>query len=374
MSKPIKVAHLTSAHPDGDVRIFHKECVTLAKAGYNVSMILPGTTTRNEKGVHIISFPSVPGSRLLRAIRTVNAVFAEALKINADIYHLHDPELLRIAIKLKRKGKIVIYDAHEDLPRQVLAKSYIPKFLRKTISRWVEKYENRKVSGIDGVVAATPFIRDRFLKINKNSVDINNYPILEELDSPVDFNLKSANEICYVGNITVVRGVKEIVQSLPGTKARLLLAGKFEDSELKANIEREPGWKQVEYFGFVDRQQVKDVYRRARAGLVTLYPIINYLDALPVKMFEYMAAGIPVIASDFPLWKQIIEDNNCGLCVSPKDPKALAAAINALLNDEQNCIRLGHNGKQAVRNKFNWTIESEKLIAFYQGLIKKNRA
>ncbi|MBK6951734.1 MAG: glycosyltransferase [Crocinitomicaceae bacterium] len=140
----IKIAHLTSAHQDGDVRIFHKECVSLAKAGYDVSMIIPNTASRVEKGVNIISFQIKKGSRMFRAIKAVNRVYKEALKLNAHVYHLHDPELLRIALKLKRKGKIVIYDAHEDLPRQVLSKSYIPKIFRSLISFFLRNMKTQE--------------------------------------------------------------------------------------------------------------------------------------------------------------------------------------------------------------------------------------
>jgi glycosyltransferase involved in cell wall biosynthesis len=368
---PIKIAHLSSAHPDGDVRIFHKQCVSLAKSGFDVSLIIPNTTARTESGVKIISFELKTKTRFGRIIRTVNKVYEEALKLNAHVYQIHDPELLRIAVKLKRKGKIVIYDAHEDLPRQVLAKSYIPKLFRRLVSRLVERYENSKASKLTGVIAATPFIRDRFLKINTNTVDINNYPILEELLMEVDYSQKPKNEICYVGNITVVRGVLQIVQSLPETKAKLILAGKFDSDQLKQRMQNEVGWKQVEFLGFVNRDQVRDVYKHARIGLVTLHPIVNYLDSLPVKMFEYLAAGIPVIASDFPLWKKIIDDAQCGICADPLNPKEIASALNELLNDETRANLLGQNGKAAVRQKFNWTAESEKLVGFYKRLTKE---
>jgi len=369
MSRLISLAHLSSAHKDGDVRIFHKECVSLAEAGYNVHLVIPNTQSRIEKGVHIVSFNFKTKFRILRAYITVNKVYREALKINADVYHLHDPELLRIAPKLKKLGKKVIYDAHEDLPRQILSKNYIPLFFRKTISKRAEKFENKIAKQLDAIVTATPFIHDRFVKINKNTTAINNYPILKEMIIDIAYHSKPKNEICYVGGITLVRGVKELVQSLPNTNAQLILAGNFENDSIKKQLENESGWKQVKYMGFVSRSEVIEIYKKSRVGLVTLHPIINYLDALPVKMFEYMAAGIPVICSDFPLWKKIVEDNNCGLCTDPKNPESIAQCINQLLSDEEFSQKLGQNGKTAIIEKYNWDVEAKKLILLYQQLV-----
>jgi len=366
MSNSIKIVHLTSVHKDGDVRIFHKQCVSLADAGYDVTLVIPNTLSRIENGVSIRSFIEQKRSRFFRIFRTGKKIYKEALLVNGSIYHLHDPELLRLAKKLKRQGKIVIYDAHEDLPRQVLAKNYIPKFLRKIISKMVERYENKAVAKLDGVIAATPHIRDRFLKVQKNTLDVNNFPILDELVFDVDNSQKDENEICYVGGVEVVRGIVGLVDALPQTKSKLILAGTIYGEGLKSKLENAPGWQQVEYLGFVSRKEVANIYRRSRIGIVTLHPLINYLDSLPVKMFEYMAAGIPVIASDFPLWNKILTENKCGLCVNPFDKDSIAKAINELLANPEKAKQLGQNGKKAVLEKFNWNIEKKKLIEFYE--------
>lgn len=369
MSKQIKIVHISSAHRDGDVRIFHKECVSLANAGYDVTMVIPNTKSRLEKGVNIVSVEVEKSSRFWRAFHTVNLVYKVALALDGTIYHLHDPELLRIAKKLKRKGKIVIYDAHEDLPRQVLAKSYVPKLLRKTLSTFLERYENSKVRKVDGVIAATPFIRDRFLKINTNTIDINNFPILQEFvlaNGQSDFKERV---ICYIGSISEVRGVYELVQALPEANCKLILAGAFDNESFKQKVENSEGWKHVQYLGYVDRKKVSEILSESSVGIVTLYPAINYLDALPVKMFEYMAAGIPVLASDFPLWKKIIVDTGCGLCVNPLSSKEIAKGISEIMSNHSLMISMSEKGKSAVREKYNWDVEKEKLINFYAHLI-----
>ncbi len=371
MSNSIKIAHLTSAHQDGDVRIFHKECVSLAKAGYDVSMIIPNTTSRLEKGVNVISFQIKKGSRFFRAYKVVNQVYKQALKLNAQVYHLHDPELLRIALKLKRKGKIVIYDAHEDLPRQVLSKSYIPKIFRSIISFFLERYENARAKKLDGIVCATPFIRDRFKKINSNSLDINNYPILQGLSDSERMPDPKNRTICYAGSIAKVRGVLELVNSLPLANCHLVLAGNFSDLKFKAELENSPGWRFVDYRGFLNRQEIGEMYRTAHVGIVTLHPIINYLDSLPVKMFEYMAAGLPVLASDFPLWKSIIHESGAGVCVNPLSSEDISKELVKLLENVELTSQMSINGRRAVREKFNWNIEEAKLLNFYSTTLKQ---
>jgi len=363
--KIVKVVHLTSAHQDGDVRIFHKECVSLAQAGFEVYHLIPNTKSRIEKGVHIVSFDFPVTSRFKRMFFLVKEIYKKALALNADIYHLHDPELLRIAMKLKKKGKKVIYDSHEDLPRDILSKQYIPTFLRKFICKRVEKFENRIASRIDGVVTATPFIRDRFLKIQKNTVDINNYPVLETEVPYLKYEEKTVNAICYIGTLNADRGVREIVQAAELANCKLFLGGDFRQAGFKEELQKLEGWKRVEELGFLNREQVLDVYNKSKLGLVTLHPLINFMDALPVKMFEYMAAGIPVIASNFPYWKNIVEIGECGLCVDPKSPQEIANAIKFILENPDKAKVMSENGKRLVKEVSNWDIEKKKLVEFY---------
>ncbi|MDF1672104.1 MAG: glycosyltransferase family 4 protein [Vicingaceae bacterium] len=370
MVKTTKICHLTSAHPDGDLRIFYKECVSLAKAGFEVSLVIPNTNSRIENKVNIVSFESNYITRKERMTKAVNDVLKHALIVNADIYHIHDPELLKIVKHLKKKGKKVIYDAHEDLPRQMLSKHWISKPLRKILSVFMEIYENNIAKKCDGVITATPFIKDRFIKVNPNTTDINNFPIIEELLIDYDYSKKTDDYICYVGGITKTRGIIELVTSISDLDCKLLLAGKFLEENLREETSKLGGWEKVEEQGFLNRNEVKELYKKSKIGIVTLHPTVNYLDSLPVKMFEYMAAGIPVIASNFPLWKSIIETNNCGLCVDPLDSKATSIAINNLLNNPDLSKEMGENGKTLVQQKYNWKNEEIKLIDFYKRIIE----
>jgi len=363
------VAHLTSAHPRYDTRIFVKECRSLAEAGYAVTLVVAdGLGDEVKDGVRIVD-AGKPKSRRDRMLGATRRVLEKALALDGALYHLHDPELLPIGLKLKKKGKKVIFDAHEDLPLQVRNKTYLHPWVRRTAAIAVRYFEAYACRRFDAVVGATPFIRDKFLAINAVTVDINNYPVIEELQNSVDYDTREA-AVCYVGYITAVRGIREIVRAVgkvPG--CRLLLAGAFQESAVEAEVRGYPEWERVDFLGFLDRDGIAGVLRRARAGLVTLHPVPNYLDALPVKMFEYMAAGVPVIASDFPLWRTIVEDAVCGVCVDPRDPEAIAGAIRQLLDETEASRAMGANGVRAVSDTYNWRRESQKLLALYAGVL-----
>ena len=366
--KSIKVCHMTSAHASTDIRIFHKECVTLANAGFEVSLVVSNTKEEVLDGVQIISATVNQSGRISRMLKTAKAVYKKALSLDADIYHFHDPELLRFALRLKRKGKTVIYDAHEDVPRQILGKHWIPNLFRKMISSSFELYENSIAKKLSFIVVSTPTIEQRFTKINPQSAAICNYPILQE-NVEIPYWESRKNEICYVGGITVIRGVKEIVESISKVhNVKLHLAGLYSPESLKLELMQLDGWNKVNDYGYVGRSKIVEILNQSKVGMVTLYPQVNYLDSLPIKMFEYMLAGLPVIASNFPLWKEIIDSSNCGLTIDPKNPSEIANAIQYLLENDEIAEQMGKNGRKAILEKYNWEAEGLKLIEIYNKL------
>ena len=366
----IKIVHLTSVHPRFDTRIYYKMCVSAAHRGCDVSLVVAdGCSNQIINGISIRDVGS-SATRLSRILYAPSRIFAQAVAVKADIYHLHDPELIPIGIKLKRLGFRVIFDSHEDVPKQLLAKSYLPAPFLVLLSSAYSVYETWACARLDAVMAATPGICEKFLHVNANTVNINNFPRLDELPASTSWHSKR-QEVCYVGGISKIRGIEQMCAAMAkvSTNVQLNLAGKIRHS-LASRLQESAGWQRVNPLGFLDRIGVRDVLQRSVAGLVVLQPAPNYLDSLPVKMFEYMAAGIPVIASDFPLWRQIITRHSCGLLVDPLDPCSIAEAIDFLIINPDQAELMGRNGRHAVEQFYNWRNEEDKLMSLYELLIK----
>jgi glycosyltransferase involved in cell wall biosynthesis len=361
-----KIIHLTSAHPRNDIRIFIKQCRTLAAHGYDVTLVVAdGKGNAHTDGVAIVDVGRLPG-RLNRIVRTTRRVLDQAIAIDGDIYQFHDPELMPVGLKLKRRGKTVIFDSHEDTARQLTGKPYFDPVSRRVLPALFSAYERFACARFDGIITATPFIRDLFLKINPITIDINNFPIIGEFDDVLPWAMKR-NQVCYVGAISGIRGIRQMTEActLLQSGARLHLAGQFFDPAAEAQVRAHPGWQRVVDLGVLDRAGVRSVLSASVAGLVTLLPSPNHIDSLPTKMFEYMSSGIPVIASNFPLWREIIEGNRCGICVEPLDPAAIAAAIDYLMAHPDIARSMGERGRRAVLDKYNWGVEASRLTDFY---------
>lgn len=365
-----KIAHLSSVHKDRDVRIFLKECVSLSEAGYDTHLIIPNVESRTEEGVTIHSFKHQPKSRLGRMWDTVNKVYKMAVELDAAVYHIHDPELLRIAKKLAKRGKKVVYDSHEDLPRAIMSKHYIPLSLRKIVSKRIELYEDKIVSKLAGVITATPFINERFIRVNPNSLNVNNFPLRSEIDFQQEEGERE-QEVCYIGGITKIRGVKEMINAVGKAKVPFHMAGAWTDA-LRLEMRQEDGWEFVNELGFISREEANSLKASCMAGILTFLPEPNHINAQPNKMFEYMASGLPIIASNFPLWKEIIEKNNTGICVDPSSSDDIANAITYIKEHPEEAKVMGENGHRLVMEKFNWDIEKLKLIEFYNKLTSDN--
>ena len=341
------------------------------KHGYNATLVVAdGKGDEFKNGIEIFDVGKFK-SRLDRMRSAPNRVFTKASAFKADLYHLHDPELIPIGLRLKRMGYKVVFDSHEDAPKQMLGKPYLNKGILWMLSKCLAVYESWACAKFDGILAATPFIRDKFLRVNPQTLDINNFPLLKELGNASSWAEKR-RQVCYIGGITKIRGIEEMCEAMSLLKSdvRLNLCGVFSGASLESQVKSLPGWKRVVALGFLDREQVREVSSRSMAGLVALHPVVNHIDALPTKMFEYMGAGIPVIASDFPLWREIIGGNNCGLLVNPLDPAAIAKAIDYLVENPREAQRMGENGRRAVKERYNWESEEKKLLSFYDKILQ----
>ena len=252
----MKICHLTSVHTQEDIRIFHKECVTLAKAGYDTYQVSCGSCYQ-KNGVHLIGVGEAEKKRLKRVCVFAKKVYRKAKVLDADIYHLHDPELLPYGLKLKKAGKTVFFDSHEDIPAQIMDKTWIPILFRRIISKLYVKYETHAVKRLDAVVAATPYIAGKFEARAPKVITVNNYPKLDDIvyhESPL-----SGREsiVCYAGGISDARGEGIMIKAMKEVEGELLLAGDHEKL-CTGN---------VRYLGKLDREGVNQLYAKAVVGL-----------------------------------------------------------------------------------------------------------
>jgi glycosyltransferase involved in cell wall biosynthesis len=290
------------------------------------------------------------------------------------VYHFHDPELIPLGLLLTARGKNVVYDIHEDVPADILHKNYIPRCMRRPLTWSMRKLEDAACRRFAGLIAATPTIAKRFYSINPNTVVVHNFPILDEIAPTVDLPWNERPPaVAYIGSISERRGIREILKALAllpsDNLAQMMLAGPFSPEELRTELMRLPGWARVKYLRVLDRPSVANLLSRVRLGLLVLRPEPNFWNAMPIKLFEYMAAGIPVIASDFPLWRQIIGEARCGLLVDPQDPQAIARAMEYLLSHDAEAQAMGRRGRQAACELYNWNSEERVLLKFYSELL-----
>jgi len=239
----------------------------------------------------------------------------------------------------------------------------------------VRKLEGAACRHFSGLIAATPTIAERFYPINPNTVVVHNFPMLDEIAPTVALPWSERlSEVAYIGSISERRGIREILQALAlvpsDCPVQMMLAGSFSPEGLRTELAGLAGWSRVQYMGVLNRPAVANLLSRVRLGLVVLQPEPNFLNAKPIKLFEYMAAGIPVIASDFPLWRRIIGEAGCGLLVDPQDPLAIARAIEHLLTHDAEAEAMGQRGRQAACKLYNWESEERVLLKFYSELLE----
>jgi len=376
MNKPLKVIHMTSVHSALDGRIFHKECRSLARAGFQVTIVGPVPHSEDMVSDHVyIKSIHQETARLARMTRTVWRVYREARKQQADVYHFHDPELIPAGLLLRAAGKEVIYDIHEDVPKDILSKNYLPAWSRWAIAWLMERVESAATRHFSGLVTVTPSIASRFQAMGRRTVIVHNYPYETEIVSPQEECPWAQRHaaVAYIGLINIERGIREMVEAmdlLPDSlRATLELAGRpGPESLCSGELTRLPGWRRVRFHGLLDQSDTFRLLRKVRAGLVLFHPEPNHVEAMPQKLFEYMGAAIPVIASDFPLWRRFLGDTRCGILVDPRDPRAIARAIESVLTHPKEAEEMGRRGQRAVVERYNWDIEAKKLVEFYAGL------
>ena len=369
----MKVCHMTSAHGMEDVRIFHKECVSLAKAGYEVYLVERGESY-DKNSVHIVGIGDIPQSRRKRMTVGTKKVYEAALALDADVYHFHDPELLPYGLKLKRKGKKVIFDSHEKYSEQLKRKPYLPEWCTRMIAMGYTVYERYVLKQIDGLIF--PCLKDGqhpFEGMCAHITTVNNVPKLEELYDRYDPTLsKYEQSIVHIGGLTYSRGITHMVKAAGKSDSTAYLGGVFSPESYAAELEALPEFSHVQYLGFLNRKEVLDTLQRCQIGMATLLNIgqYNQYDNLATKVYEYMSLGLPVVLTRAPYNEKMIEQYRFGICVDPTNVDEIAAAIRYLLDHPDEARQMGENGRRAIKEEFNWGVEEKKLLALYEDILK----
>lgn len=373
----MKIVHVGYAHRPDDIRIFQKECTSLAKYGHQVIYV---TSDMKKDSVNISdSVVEVITVKLQKTNRKLPfLLYCEDLKkiltpLDADVYHFHEVVLLSVLLYMRRQGKHVIYDMHEDSPRDMYPSmcKRRGKLLGNLLTKIIEIYENYCIKKADYVVTATPHIEQRCKKLTTSVSCIANFPIIHNKK----INERPFNErdriVCYTGGISETNGIFNIIDAMQQVNGSLYLAGVL-SKEIKNRLMKYDSWGKVCELGYINRDKIQKILQKSMVGLVVYLPAGNTVEALPNKLFEYMEAGLPVIASDFPLWKRIVKENQCGICVNPDKPDEIADAINRIFENPKLAEEMGRNGKNAIREKYNWQTEEKRLLRVYAYISRKS--
>lgn len=364
-----KIVQLSSIHKANDIRIFHKECRSLAAAGYDVVLIARAEREEVIDGVAIRPVRQAATNRLVRMTRTVFEVFRMAREERGDACHFHSIEFIPAGIVLKLLGNRVVWDVHEDFPKMILSKEYLPVPLRAPIARLTGIAERLGSWCFDGIVAATPSIAERFPA--DKTIVIHNYAMADEFAPGAGVAYDDRDmQVTYIGGLTEERGLFEMIDAVEIVNrtrpVTLVLGGPYQPESLRAEAAKRPGWKHVEDLGWLNRDEVAAVMGSSRAGLLIFLPVPNHFDSNPNKLFEYMAAGLPMITSNFPSWRQFVTDIGNGLMIDPESPEAIAEGILWMLEHPQEAAEMGLRGRSAFEERFTWEREADRLAEFYR--------
>lgn len=372
------IAHVTSVHSWNDTRIYLKMARSLARAGVATHLVAIDRNAAEDRTfdsdgvtVHLLAGMGIHGRRQ-RMLRGGPLVMDRLEGISPDLVHFHDPELIPIALLRSGRHRF-IYDAHENVPELVYSRDWLPEWLRAPLKVALGAMEAFACARFDGVIGATPTIAGRFTAAK--STCIQNLPIPGELSSPdgvpMDWQVRPMRGI-YVGGISELRGILPLIDALD--KCPLIegfdLVGTFDSQDLKNRAISSPGWKKVTYHGQLGRMDVARLLNSARFGAVTFLPAPNHVDAQPNKLFEYLSSGLPVLASHFPLWRQILGPRLASY-VDPSDASSVATGMTHLLSATLDEQRARSNlAQQRIAEELNWDREFERLLAFYNSLLK----
>ena len=369
------ICHISTVHSVNDSRIFYKECQTLVKNNFEVNLVINAERSGLMEGVNVIALPPAK-NRISRVFFLSFKAFFKAWKTHASIYHFHDPELIFIGFLFKILGKKVIYDVHEDLREDILLKRWLGgRFITKFFSHASSFAEKLADYFFDAIVAATPKISAHFSP--RKTITLRNFVMLSNFSkAKVNENKKISKNhkkiLIYIGSLAEIRGIKEIICSMAEVdiETELWLIGRWENEQFRRECEALPEFKRVKYVGYINHNKIPSYLRLADVGLVTLHPTTTFIESYPIKVFEYMSSALPVIMSDFLLWKELFKD--AAIFVDPLNVKDIANKIQYILSQDEIRKNIALKGENLVLTKYNWEMESKKLIHLYDLLLKSS--
>jgi len=361
-----KVAHLTTVHPKNDNRIFYKECRTLKESGFDILLVVAGEEDEIIDGIQIVGFKK-HNSRLRRIFKTsFFDLIKVCKKLDADIYHFHDPEILFAGLYLKLIGKKVIYDIHENNPAAIMSKSYIKSlFYKKIIASIFNVVEQIASKYFDALVTARPDISKRFN--HENLITLRNFPILPDLSKLEHLDMKKEKPIViFIGGMTNLRGINQLIDAFEELDDyELCLLGPIVEEKLKHRINA--GCKNVVYKGVVEAYDVFSYIYKADIGIITFLEAPNHVETLATKPFEYMACGKPMIMSNFKYWKDTFKESS--YYVDPNSVDDIRTTIIDLISNKENMKNMSEQNLYLSKNEYNWEKESQKLLELYKKII-----
>ena len=367
------ICHISTVHPRTDTRIFLKYCKTSGSNYGQCSFIVAdGKGSLRDGNVDIIDLGK-SRTPLRRIFSGFFKVIKNALKIRANVFHIHDPELIFAGIFLRMLKKIVVMDIHEDAPAQLKDKHYLNSALKSTLSVSLKLTEIATFRFFSGLIAATPHLKGIYSAYNRNVIGIYNYLLISELQTDdIPRDQSPTRRICFVGGIEEKRGIRQLIEALPLVRPRveLILGGNFPDQSFYQSLTETEGWGFVDFRGYLTRDQMTEVFQESSIGVVTFLPAENHNNSLPNKIFEYMGAGLPVLASNFDSWANLIEGKGLGCCVDPTDQKLIAGKIESMLSDGENLKHIGRVGTKMVKETYNWDSQLQSLFEFYSSLAR----
>jgi len=379
-----KVAILSSVHLAMDNRVFYREARTLARAGYDVTLIAVHDRDEEIDGVRIRALPRVPRSRRPLLWRRLTQM---ALESKADVYQIHDPELLLVTPYLRRKsGRPTIYDIHEANADFIAVKDYLPGFIRLPLSAAFRRLEPILARGEDGLIFADDSIAADFESVPAIKTTLFNFPggeLIERggLCPPPDPDAPPV--VLYLGGMERNRGsalmvaaFAEVLAKRPD--ARLLVVGHFMPATLEDEVRADAAAHDIGHAltitGRVPFQEIGHYLAQATIGWVTWQPYAKNQRNIPTKLFEYMAFGRPVISSDLTSTRPFVENGVNGFLVKADDPREHATAILRMIENPDAAREMGRSGRRMVQTRFNWDRMTPRLLGLYDQVLSSRKS